>query len=408
MKQYSATSSILWLLLLLLPTITFANQLELTERLNAVIDQAIEEQRIVGAVVLVSENGELVYQQAAGFANRETQRPMTLDTIFRLSSVSKPLVTAAALKLIEQHKIRLDDPVTKYLPNFKPKLADGTTPTITIKQLLTHTAGLNYAFFEGDIGPYHQAKVSDGLDQPGLSMKENLQRIASAPLIYKPGTNWKYSLAIDVLGAVLSKATNQPLPEIVATYVTKPLAMHDTGFTTNALNRLATPYTNDNPEPQPMKEHTELPILGGSKISFVPNRFANANSYPSGGAGMLGTAPDFMRFLHAIEDSGQPILTSFTVQQMLKDQTNGLAQSYDLGWGFGYGGAILENPTLAKTPQSKGTIQWGGVYGHNWFYDPVKKIAVVIFTNTALEGMYGQFPNDIRDAVYNSYSTTAK
>lgn len=99
-------------------------------------------------------------------------------------------------------------------------------------------------------------------------MEENLQRIASVPLIYKPGTNWKYSLAIDVLGAVLSKATNQPLSEVVATYVTKPLAMQDTGFTTNAIDRLATPYTNDNPEPQPMKEQTELPIMGGSKISL--------------------------------------------------------------------------------------------------------------------------------------------
>lgn len=131
-----------------MPTTTFANQLELTERLNTVIDQAIDEQRIVGAVVLVSEHGELVYQRAAGFADREAQRPMTLDTIFRLSSVSKPLVTAAALKLIEEHKISLDDPVTKYLPNFKPKLADGTTPIITIKQLLTHTAGLNYGFLK--------------------------------------------------------------------------------------------------------------------------------------------------------------------------------------------------------------------------------------------------------------------
>ncbi|MFD1259628.1 serine hydrolase domain-containing protein [Entomomonas asaccharolytica] len=408
MKQYFTTPVLFWLLLLLLPTTTFANQLELTEQLNTIIEQAIDDEDIVGAVVLVSKNGKLVYQQAAGYADRETERPMTVDTIFRLSSVSKPLVTAAALRLIEQHIISIDDPVTKYLPDFKPKLVDGTTPTITIQQLLTHTAGLNYTFFEGETGPYHQAKVSDGLDQPGLSMAENLQRIASAPLIYKPGTNWKYSLAIDVLGAVLSKATNQPLPEVVATYVTKPLALQDTGFTTTAINRLATPYTNDKPEPQAMKEYTELPILGGSKISFVPNRFANANSYPSGGAGMLGTAPDFMRFLLAIENNGQPILSQSTVQQMLKDQTNGLAQSYDLGWSFGYGGAILENPTLAKTPQSKGTLQWGGVYGHNWFYDPVKKIAVVIFTNTALEGMYGQFPNDIRDAVYNSYSAKEK
>lgn len=403
MRLFFSKRLMLCLLVTFLTTSVFAKELALTERLNSILDQATKEQRIVGAVVLVGENGRLVYQRAAGYADLESQQPMTLVTIFRLSSVSKPIVTAAAMRLIEEQKIKLDDPVTKYLPDFQPKLADGTTPTITIRQLLTHTAGLNYGFIEGETGPYHQAKVSDGLDQPGLSMEENLKRLASVPLIYKPGTNWKYSLSIDVLGAVLSKATGKPLPEIVAKYVTQPLQMHDTGFTTTAITRLATPYSYENFKPKRMQPYTELPVLGGSKIAFAPNRFADPNSYPSGGAGMLGTAPDFMRFLQAIANNGQPILTATTVQQMLKDQTNGLAQSYDLGWGFGFGGAILENTSLAKTPQSKGTMQWGGVYGHNWFYDPVKKITVVIFTNTALEGMFGQFPNDIRDAVYETY-----
>lgn len=402
MKLFFPKRLMLCLLLAFLTSSIFAQELALTERLNSILEQATKQQRIVGAVVLVSKNGQVVYQRAVGYADLESERPMKLDTIFRLSSVSKPIVTAAAMRLLELQKIKLDDPVTQYLPNFQPKLANGTTPTITIRQLLTHTAGLNYGFFEGETGPYHQAKVSDGLDQPGLSMEENLRRLASVPLIYKPGTNWKYSLSIDVLGAVLSKATAKPLPEVVANYVTHPLQMYDTGFITTAIPRLATPYSYENFKPKRMQLHTELPVLGGSKISFAPNRFADLNSYPSGGAGMLGTAPEFMRFLQALANNGQPILMDATVKEMLKDQTNGLAQSYDLGWGFGFGGAILENPTLAKTPQSKGTIQWGGVYGHNWFYDPVKKIIVVIFTNTALEGMFGQFPNDIRDAVYET------
>lgn len=402
MKLFFSKRLMLCLLLTFLSSSIFAQEVALTERLNSILEQATKQQRIVGAVVLVAANGQVVYQRAAGYVDLESQRPMKLDTIFRLSSVSKPLVTAAAMRLLEEQKIKLDDPVTQYLPNFQPKLADGTIPTITIRQLLTHTAGLNYGFFEGEAGPYHQAKVSDGLDQPGLSMEENLRRLASVPLIYKPGTNWKYSLSIDVLGAVLSKAVAKPLPEVVANYVTQPLEMHNTGFTTTVIPRLATPYSYENFKPKRMQPHTELPVLGGSKISFAPNRFADLNSYPSGGAGMLGTAPEFMRFMQALANNGQPILTSSSVRAMLKDQTDGLAQSYDLGWGFGFGGAILENPTLAKTPQSKGTMQWGGVYGHNWFYDPVKKIIVVIFTNTALEGMFGQFPNDIRDAVYET------
>ena len=115
-------------------------------RIDAAIDQAISEQRIVGAVVLVSRDGKLVYQRAAGFADRESKRPMKLDAVFRLSSVSKPVVSAAAMVLVDQGKLSLDDPVTKWLPDFRPKLASGEAPTITVRQLLTHTSGLGYKF----------------------------------------------------------------------------------------------------------------------------------------------------------------------------------------------------------------------------------------------------------------------
>lgn len=380
----------------------YAEQFDLTKQLDSVIDKAIKQQRVVGTVVLVSENGRLIYHRAAGMADRETAKPMTENTIFRLASVSKPIITVAALRLIEEGKISLDDPVTKWLPSFKPHLADGTTPTITIRELLTHTSGLNYGFSEEETGPYHLANVSDGLDQPGLSMEENLRRLNTVPLLFKPGTGWRYSLSIDVLGAILSKATKQPLPLLIADYVTTPLQMKDTAFTLTAINRLATPYKDGTPRPTRMADHDSIPILGGNKIVFTPNRYANPNSYPSGGAGMLGTAPDFMRLLDMLNNNGKPLLRATTVTQMMTDQTHGLAEQGGLGWGFGYGGSVLINPTLTHTPQSKGTLQWGGVYGHNWFYDPVRKIAVVIFTNTALEGMYGKFPNEIRDAIYSN------
>src|SRR4051794_38568499 len=107
-------------------------------RIDAAIDQAIAEKRIVGAVVLVSHDGKLVYQRAAGFADRESKRPMQLDSVFRLSSVSMPVVSAAAMVLVDQDKLSLDDPVTKWLPDFRPKLASGSAPTITVRQLLTH------------------------------------------------------------------------------------------------------------------------------------------------------------------------------------------------------------------------------------------------------------------------------
>lgn len=391
--------------LLLLPnffTVAHAQQAKMIQQLDKAIDSALTEQRIVGAVVLVSQNGQLIYHHAAGFADRETKRPMTEDTIFRLSSVTKPLVTLAALRLIEEGKLNLDDPVTKYLPNFRPKLADGTTPTITIHQLLTHTAGLNYGFFEkSKDDPYHKANVSDGLNQPGLSMDENLKRMTHTPLLYQPGTSWQYSLSMDVLGEVLSKVTKKSLPEVIETYVTIPLNMKDTAFTVTDSNRLATPYINSTPTPRKMKEIDFVPIFDMGEIEFVPDRYKNQDSFASGGAGMIGTATDFMKFLNVLEQQGKPILSSALASQMFTDYTEGKAQAQGPGWGFSYGGAILINPKEAQTPQSKGTIQWGGVYGHNWFYDPIKKLSVVIFTNTTLEGMAGQFPNDIRDAVYN-------
>ena len=183
----------------------------LAPKIDAVTDRALAEGRLVGAVVLVARDGEVVYQRAAGFADRDVARPMKVDNLFRLSSVSKPIVSAAALVLVERGKLSLEDPVSKWLPSFQPKLPDGTSPTITVRQLLTHTAGLGYKFAEKEDGPYHRASVSDGFDELRIELSENVRRLSSVPLYEKPGTTWRYSLAIDVLGAVIERAAGQPL-----------------------------------------------------------------------------------------------------------------------------------------------------------------------------------------------------
>ncbi|HTN82361.1 MAG TPA: serine hydrolase domain-containing protein, partial [Sorangium sp.] len=158
----------------------------LQRRLDAVVEAATAEGRIVGAVVVVARDGQVVYRRAAGFADREAGRPVREDTVFRLASMTKPIVSAAALALVDAGALGLDDPVTKWLPSFSPRLADGRAATITVRHLLTHTAGLNYTFMEPPDGPYHRERVSDGLDQPGLSLEENLARIAKAPLLFEP------------------------------------------------------------------------------------------------------------------------------------------------------------------------------------------------------------------------------
>ena len=174
--------------------------------------------RVVGAVVVVAQSGDIVYQRAAGFADRETRKSMQLNTIFRFASLTRPIVSAAALALVDQAKLGLDDPVTKWIPDFRPSLLDCREPVITVRQLLTHTAGLSYGYSEPEDGPYHQANVSDGLDGPGLSLTENLRRLASVPLVSEPGSSFQYSVASDVLGEVLARVQNASLPQVAGAW----------------------------------------------------------------------------------------------------------------------------------------------------------------------------------------------
>ncbi len=389
---------------LVLPVCALSAELtnEARSRIDAAIDQAIKDQRIVGAVVLVSQDGKLVYQRAAGLADREAKRPMQVSTVFRLSSVSKPIVSAAALALVDEGKLSLNDPVTKYLPDFRPKLAGGgEVPTITVRQLLTHTSGLGYKFAEKPGTPYYTAGVSDGFDELRISLDENMRRLASVPLFSRPGEAWRYSLSIDVLGAVVEKASGKPLPQAVAELVTQPLGMRDTAFWAKEPARLAAPYYDSKPAPALMKDPQPVPYPGGGPLTYSPSRAFDPKAYPSGGGGMIGTAPDVMRLLEAVRTGGKPILSATTAASMMRNQI-GSIMGPQPGIGFGYGGAVVVDPAIAHTPQSAGTWQWGGIYGHSWFVDPARKPTVVAFTNTGLEGMWGKFTTDLRDAVYES------
>jgi CubicO group peptidase (beta-lactamase class C family) len=368
-------------------------------RLDKVVDTALAEHRLVGTVVLVARDGKLVYRRATGLADREANRPMREDAVFRFSSVTKPFVSVAVMKLVEDGKLRLDDPVTKWLPDFRPKLADGTEPVITLRQLLNHTSGLTYGLAEAPSHPYHRLGVSDGIDLSGITLDENMRRLGQAPLAFPPGSAWRYSLAIDVLGSVVEKAAGKPLPQVVAETVTAPLGLTDAGFVARDPARLATPYVNAQPEPARMTDNQDVP-LGPTAVRFAPSRATDKTAFPSGGAGMVGTAGDVLTLLETVRKGGAPILKASTVGEMMKDQVGPQAATQGPGWGFGYGWAVLDDPAVAKTPQAAGTIAWGGVYGHNWFVDAKNGLTVVIMTNTAFEGMNGPFTTQVRDAVY--------
>lgn len=375
------------------------NAADASARLDAVIDRALAARRIVGTVVLVARHGEIVYRRTAGLADREAGVPMREDTIFLLASITKPIVAAATMGLIADGVMDLDDPVTRWLPAFRPRLDDGAVPEIAIGHLLTHTAGLGYRFLEPAGGPYHRLNVSDGLDQPGLGIEENLQRIAAAGLAFAPGTGWSYSVSYDVLGAVIERAAGRSLPDVVRERVTAPLAMDDTGFAVADRSRLARAYADGQPEPVAMHDGIEVPFFDAA-ATFAPGRILDPGSYPSGGAGMAGTAGDVMRFLDCIRAGGSPVLSRASAEAMAADRVGSHPQALGPGWGFGLGSAVLIDPAAAETPQSQGTLRWGGAYGHSWFIDRQRGLTVVALTNTAFEGMSGAFPVEIRDAVY--------
>ncbi|MFV1477948.1 serine hydrolase domain-containing protein [Serratia marcescens] len=369
--------------------------------IDGAIEQALREKRLVGAVVLVAQGGEIVYHRAAGMADREAGKPMALNTLFRLASVSKPIVSTAALALMAQGAMRLDDPITRWLPNFRPRLADGTTPLMTLRHLMTHTAGLSYRFFQPEGGFYAQLGVSDGMDEASVSLQENVRRIACAPLLAPPGAAWRYSIATDVLGAAIEQAIGLPLTQAVKKWVTGPLAMTDTDFLAVDPARLAAAYADHPGEPRRLRQPDRLPFIDGSAgFHLSPARALDPQAYASGGAGMVGSAEDFLRLLETLRQGGGQVLPAEWVTALTTNQIGDLPMPFWPGRGFGLGITVLKDPVAAQTPESVGSWRMGGTYGHSWFVDPVRQLSVVAFTNTALEGMSGAFVGEICQAVY--------
>lgn len=377
----------------------------LAARVDPVVDAALAERRLVGAVVLVARDGQIVYRRAAGLADREANRPMREDALFRYASVSKPFIATAALALVDRGALSLDDTIDKHLPDLAFHTADGKPAAITVRQLLTHSSGLGYPFNEPADGPYHRANVSTGLDQPGLSFAENAKRIASAPLVAAPGTRFHYSLSIDVLGEVVARAAGAPLPEALQRLVAEPLGLRDLRFTIGDRPedraRLAAAYADGKPEPTLISttETTQV-AYGPEKVPFSAGRAFDAASYPSGGAGLVGTAGEVLRLLEALRSGGAPVLREATARSGLADQL-GSADVSELGGGVGFGffGAVVRDPATAHSAAHAGTVRWGGAYGASWYIDPIAGVTVVALTNTTFEGMAGPFVSQLETAV---------
>jgi CubicO group peptidase (beta-lactamase class C family) len=237
------------------------------------------------------------------------------------------------------------------------------------------------------------------LEQPGLSIHENLRRLASVPLLYPPGTIWHYSLATDVLGEVVGRAGSASLPEIIEQLVTGPLGMKNTSFSISDPARLAVAYADGHPQPERMRD-SHVVRSEGDRITFSPSRAFDPNSYPSGGAGMNGTAGDYLIFLEALRTRSSSILKPESIELTTNAIPKIPAPLLDPGWTFGFGFSILEDPMPTGTPMNPGAFKWGGVYGNKFWVDPVAQLSVVALTNTAVAGMTGDFPDSLVQAVY--------
>ncbi len=361
---------------------------ERLERIGSVVQRSIDDKRIAGAVTLVVRHGHVAWIKAQGMSDREGGKPMRPDTMFRICSMTKPITSTAVMMLYEEGAFLLDDPVSKYLPEFKhPKVlvkptsgAPYTIPAmheITIRDLLRHTSGIVYQW-NADLGPlYKDANVASGLLPYDGTIADSTKRLASLPLLFNPGEKWEYGLSVDVLGRLVEVVSGKPLDEFFRTRIFEPLDMKDTYFypPDSKLNRLSTAYTYY--DGKGLNRFPETPITEGP--------FTYSADYPerapkklfSGGAGLVSTAGDYARFCQMILDGGKAgnvrLLSRKSVELMTHDQLGKVSSDMDFGLGFGIDGE--------KTPLhelgSPGQYGWGGFFYTKFSIDPKEQMIVI-------------------------------
>jgi CubicO group peptidase (beta-lactamase class C family) len=361
---------------------------ERLERISKAVQQSIDEKRIAGAVTLVARHGHVVWFKAQGMSDREAGKPMRPDSIFRICSMSKPITSTAVMMLYEEGKFLLDDPISKYLPEFKdPKVlvkpANGPSYTIpatreiTIRDLLRHTSGLTYNWNE-KLGPlYEKANVAAGLMPYDGTIGDNVKRLAPLPLLFNPGERFEYSLSVDVLGRLVEVVSGKPFDEFLRTRIFEPLGMKDTSFfpPDNKLDRLTTAYTYY--DGKGLNRFPDAPITEGT--------FSYSADYPSkgpkklfsGGAGLTSTAEDYARFCQMMLNGGKwgntRLLSRKTVELMTHDQLGKIGPEQAFGLGFGVAGVKTPLEELG-TP---GSYNWGGFFFTGFSVDPKEELIIV-------------------------------
>jgi CubicO group peptidase (beta-lactamase class C family) len=359
-------------------------------RIDRFMQQYVDSNRIGGAIGLVMRDGKVVYDHAVGFADKESGRRMTSDAIFRIASQSKALTSVAILMLVEEGKIALGDPVSRFIPAYAHttvalRADSGRMPVaakrqITIKDLLTHTTGISYGT-ESYIAQQYAAKAlgpaagwgwyTADKDEPICT---TMERLASLPFVAQPGEAWVYGYNLDVLGCVIERASGIPLDEFIRTRITAPLGMNDTYFflPTTKRGRFVTVYADSAGQ---LHRAPDGPRGQGNYVDGPRKNF-------SGGAGLVSTAHDYARFLEMIlnrgEMDGVRYLSPKMVDLMTTNQSGTLYGN--AGEGFGLGFQTVER-LGADGLASVGSFGWGGAYASTYKVDPAERLVIVFMMN---------------------------
>jgi CubicO group peptidase (beta-lactamase class C family) len=363
-------------------------------RIDEMLSAALASNEIPGAVALVARNGKIVYHQAFGLADAETGRPFKTDDIFRIASQSKAITATAVMMLWEEGKFRLDDPISKYIPEFKaPGVldkfndADSTYTTvparteITIRHLLTHTSGIGYGAIDGDERfrkIYQKAGIVDLFTTEPITIEENIKKLARLPLHHHPGEKYTYSEGLDVLGYFIELMSGMPFDQFLRTRIFEPLGMDDTWFYLPASkrSRLVPVQTLADGKwirfPAPNFYDPDYPVKG-------------AGTFFSGGAGLCSTAEDYATFLQMYLNKGElngvRILSRTTVNVIMSNQIGDLRVHPGQYYGLAFG-VVDEQGEAIGGQSSAGTFEWGGYFNTQYFADPKEQLIGIIMKQT--------------------------
>ncbi|MCR6483284.1 beta-lactamase family protein [Amycolatopsis sp. OK19-0408] len=383
-------------------------------RLDTHFDRYVEDGRLPGWLAVVSRHGRIVHVGRGGHRDVEAGLPVETDTLWRIFSMTKPITSVAAMMLAEEGLLELDDPISRWLPEFAaPRvfvkgsaLAPLTEPArapIRVWHLLTHTAGLTYGFHHGHpVDAMYRAAGHEWGTPPGLDLAGCCEQWASLPLLFQPGAEWNYSVATDVLGRLVEVVSGLPLDEFLSSRIFTPLGMTDTGFVASSLSRLAALYVASSGR---AVRNDAFGKLGTSR----PDCFL-------GGGGLVSSASDYWRFTEMLvrggELDGVRLLSPRTVALMASNHLPGhvdleafgrplFAEMPFDGHGFGLGFSVLEDPVKARTLSSAGEFAWGGAASTAFWVDPDEDLTVGFYTQLLPSSTYRLRPQ-LRQLVYQA------